>query len=483
MQGSDCHIRDLVNSCICIVVISLAMLTGMSGCIGVSGGKAQGRRAVTSLMDSAEVVMNDAPQHALALIDSIAPESIHIRSLNARYALLYSESLFKNYIKAPNDSIIMIAVRYYSVKNDDKLKPYRVINMKGTLIVCSMLLLASCSPKVTTNIIHKHTPLESLDDVVLLKEKEPVPADAEWMGDIEVKGAGNYDKMAEMTRFKAWKSGAKYVRVKSFGSNGVRSDIHEMISDVYRSDTSKVRSQDIRVINGQGYILGGNNNANSSVAVQTLQTSGLDNLGMDNVRVYVGYGRRLNKISPELNIYEREHIKRLLNGVMFGAEYIQYFKLSKSNGLGLRYQVMHGASSDAATAIYEDESIVEGILDEKVNISYLGPVYSNRWLSRNEKHLLVDNVGMGLLLWKDTSTFNKEKATLRGKTLGVAVDINYSYFVSDHFTVGADVSFTSGVIRRVTASAGDETATYDLDKNSYEGLLHMGLCAQIIYTF
>ena len=118
MQCTECHIRENVIFSVCIVIISLAMLFGMSGCIGVSGGKAQGRRAVTSLMDSAEVVMNDAPEHALALIDSIAPESIHNCSLNARYALLYSESLFKNYIKAPNDSIIMIAVRYYSIKND-----------------------------------------------------------------------------------------------------------------------------------------------------------------------------------------------------------------------------------------------------------------------------------------------------------------------------------------------------------------------------
>ena len=118
MQCTECHIRENAIFSVCIVIISLAMLVGMSGCIGVSGGKAQGRRAVTSLMDSAEVVMNDAPEHALALIDSIAPESIHSCSLNARYALLYSESLFKNYIKAPNDSIIMIAVRYYSIKND-----------------------------------------------------------------------------------------------------------------------------------------------------------------------------------------------------------------------------------------------------------------------------------------------------------------------------------------------------------------------------
>ena len=54
---------------------------------------------------------------ALATLDSIDATAISSRKQNARYALLYSEALYKNYIPAMNDSLIMTAVRYYSVGN------------------------------------------------------------------------------------------------------------------------------------------------------------------------------------------------------------------------------------------------------------------------------------------------------------------------------------------------------------------------------
>ena len=100
-----------------ILLSCLAMLLGMMGCSGVPYSKAHSRRAIVALMDSAEAVMNDDPGYALQLMDSINPASIPSRALNARYALIYSEVQYKNYIPAQNDSLIMIAVRYYSVGN------------------------------------------------------------------------------------------------------------------------------------------------------------------------------------------------------------------------------------------------------------------------------------------------------------------------------------------------------------------------------
>ena len=69
-------------------------------------------------MDSAELIMNDNPERACQLMDSIDSHSIRSRALQARYALLYTESRYKNYIDETNDSLIMIAVRYYSIGND-----------------------------------------------------------------------------------------------------------------------------------------------------------------------------------------------------------------------------------------------------------------------------------------------------------------------------------------------------------------------------
>ena len=104
-----------------ILLSCLAMLLCMMGCSGVPYSKAHSRRAIVALMDSAEAVMNDDPGYALQLMDSINPASIPSRALNARYALIYSEVLYKNYIPAQSDSLIMIAVRYYSGSNQPEL--------------------------------------------------------------------------------------------------------------------------------------------------------------------------------------------------------------------------------------------------------------------------------------------------------------------------------------------------------------------------
>ena len=353
----------------------------------------------------------------------------------------------------------------------------------SVIVIALMGAMASCSPKVTSNIIHTYPPQKSLEDVVVLKEKDQLPADADWMGGIEVKGKAGYDRMAEMTRFKAWESGGKYVKVKSFGSDGVRSDIHLMRSDVYRADTAKVNPRDVKTIE-QAVNPAIGTSGTSAIALQnniTVEPSAFDKL--DNVRIYAGYGRRLNKINPDLNLYQKEHMKRLMNGIVFGAEYIQYFKKARGAGLGLRYQIMHATSADAATMEYENGSTKDGVLKETVNISFIGPVYSGRMASQNNKHLFVANVGMGALLYNDVQKFDDEWATISGRTLGLVYDINYSYFMNEHWTLGAGVSYTSGVLRKATYSNGDQTVTSELEEGNYEGLVHLGVCAQLIYTF
>ena len=344
-----------------------------------------------------------------------------------------------------------------------------------SIIVCVVVCaLASCSPKVTSNLLYKYPKQESPENVMVIKEKEPLPSDAEWMGTIDIKGKANHDRMLEMTRFKAWESGADYVRVKNFGSDGLRSDIRVMSSDVYHADKSNAApDENHRVGNVAGY---------SQTATPTALPTAMGQFGSQHFKVFMGYGRRLNRISPELTLFQREHIKRLLNGVMLGGQYIYFFNPERGSGLGLRYQIMHSSSADAG---YRENNGTgeEGVLDESVNISFIGPLYSGRWVSKNGKHLLLDDVGLGLLMWKDYATFLDEKQIMTGSTLGFLFDISYSYMISDKLAVGADLSYTSGMIKSVSVSDGYQSEAVHLDREHYEGLVHLGICAQLVYTF
>lgn len=70
----------------------------------------------------AETLMQDDPKNALALLDSIKHTHIKGNAANARFALLYSMALDKNYIDITNDSLISIAEEWYSQKGNVRYK-------------------------------------------------------------------------------------------------------------------------------------------------------------------------------------------------------------------------------------------------------------------------------------------------------------------------------------------------------------------------
>ena len=70
------------------------------------------------LVDRAEAVMDSIPETALALLDSVDSHRL-VRADNARYALLRTQALDKNYVDVTNDSLINIAVDYYTHSRHD----------------------------------------------------------------------------------------------------------------------------------------------------------------------------------------------------------------------------------------------------------------------------------------------------------------------------------------------------------------------------
>ena len=70
--------------------------------------------AVMAELDRAEAVMEEYPDSALALLDTLDRGRLTTREARARHALLYSQALDKNYIDLSTDSIINPAVKYYS---------------------------------------------------------------------------------------------------------------------------------------------------------------------------------------------------------------------------------------------------------------------------------------------------------------------------------------------------------------------------------
>lgn len=83
-------------------------------------------RTTLMQLESVASYVNEEPARALSELDSLHQEGISGREANAKYALLYSIALEKNWIEDTDDSLVNISVEWYSRHGsaDDKLKAY-----------------------------------------------------------------------------------------------------------------------------------------------------------------------------------------------------------------------------------------------------------------------------------------------------------------------------------------------------------------------
>ena len=92
----------------------ILLLLGITGC--------RKHYPVAEKLLQAETVMNEHPDSALNLLKGIAQTELQTQAHHARYALLYSQALDKNYIDLTSDSLINIAVDYYKDRDDVRAK-------------------------------------------------------------------------------------------------------------------------------------------------------------------------------------------------------------------------------------------------------------------------------------------------------------------------------------------------------------------------
>lgn len=85
-----------------------------------------GNKEAGWIMDSAEEVMWTRPDSALAALESIDTLSLKTKAQRARYSLLYTMALNKNWIDTSDMRVIQPAARYYERhgSKDDKMKMY-----------------------------------------------------------------------------------------------------------------------------------------------------------------------------------------------------------------------------------------------------------------------------------------------------------------------------------------------------------------------
>ena len=70
-------------------------------------------KPVTDTLHRAEALMNEHPDSAWTLLNTISPDEMGQNRTRALYALLYTQAQDKTYRDETNDSLISVAVDYF----------------------------------------------------------------------------------------------------------------------------------------------------------------------------------------------------------------------------------------------------------------------------------------------------------------------------------------------------------------------------------
>ena len=107
-----------IRNCFRLYSSVLFLLFFAVGCSHVNDGMIRGGKAIDAVLDSAERIMDDDAARADSLMKMIESHSIRSKERLARYALLFTAAEYKNYQPVLSDSLIMLAVRHYSISNN-----------------------------------------------------------------------------------------------------------------------------------------------------------------------------------------------------------------------------------------------------------------------------------------------------------------------------------------------------------------------------
>lgn len=102
------------------LVLSYILLLSFIGCSNSTDKLPYNSRAIDSIMDQAELAMDDKPEVADSLMRLIVPEFIHGKKRHARYSLMFTGAELRNHMYIANDSLILNAALYYSASKNTK---------------------------------------------------------------------------------------------------------------------------------------------------------------------------------------------------------------------------------------------------------------------------------------------------------------------------------------------------------------------------
>jgi hypothetical protein len=177
---------------------------------------------------------------------------------------------------------------------------------------------------------------------------------------------------------------------------------------------------------------------------------------------------------------EQNYLKKMQIGYTYGLEGSYY--CSKHWGFGVKYSGFNSSSKltnmlHVGTA--KDTSYVT--LSDKIAMHFIGSFVSGRMFSRNKRHSVYDNLGLGYLYYQDDIN-SPSYSKLHGGTYSLLEEIGCDMVLNKHFTFTCSLSAILGTLRSYTLVDGSSTSKTKLGQSDYSTLNHYDATIGVSYS-
>jgi len=186
-----------------------------------------------------------------------------------------------------------------------------------------------------------------------------------------------------------------------------------------------------------------------------------------------GYSYMTAKVSESVPSDFKQYIKELKSGYHFDGDITYYF--TEILGAGVKYS-MFGSSNRIDNIWVEDiyGNTNYGHMSDDLKISFIAPMFSSRFLSRDKKNAFVMSAALGYMGYVNNKVV-VDNYKMTGSTLGMALDFGYDIGLSENLSLGFKLSLISGTLFQYDLNDGKTTERIKLEQGEYEGLSRIDL--------
>jgi len=187
-----------------------------------------------------------------------------------------------------------------------------------------------------------------------------------------------------------------------------------------------------------------------------------------------GFSYRTAEISSDISNEFIDYMKKLKLGYNFYMDVAGYFNRAIGLGASCKWFKSSNSIVDGIYIIDTAGNLRSGTMSDNINILFVGPMFSVRFLNKAKRHALHLNASIGFMgYWDDAILV--EPFQIHAKTAGLSLEVGYDIRITDNLLVGFQFSSILGAFRSYKLTTGGYSSSEILPERQAESISRIDL--------